>query len=200
MLSSFRFGSAVALLVVCAAALGCQAAVPAASASETTPAPGASAKQHKFGLAMNNGYDVAQTLATIGTFFEWPQPTIAATTALAEIDVGVVGPGPNPIPVGQVTIAPTAAMTNTDNSNYTTITVSKRTAGGSATPIATMTTQTVGGGGSGSWVAWTPMNMTLASGAFVTPGDVITLKAVLTGTGNANPTGTFYISGFVKSF
>ena len=163
---------------------------------------GPSAKGGKLGMAVNNPSDIANTLSEVGAVFEYPAPSVAADGTVAETAIGLVGPGPISLPVGSIWIHPTAAMTATDASNYATITVSKRTAGGSAVTIGQITTQPTANGGSGSWVAFTPFQLTLQSGtgSYLAAGDSVTYKVTQTGSGSANATGAFYIAGYVKSY
>jgi len=139
-----------------------------------------------------NEHEMGMYSAEIG-MFEWPlTAAIASPGTLAETSIGLIGPGPYPISIGSVQIHPSAALT-ANNSNYVTITVFKRPGGGAATAIASVTTQITG---SGNWVAWTPVNLNVVAGAFVSPGDSITVTIVATGTGVGVP--QLYLAGFPK--
>lgn len=138
-------------------------------------------------MNLTNDWECAAVAAMIGCF-DWPLAAqIGAPGTQAEISIGVVGPGPLPISLGSIAIHPAAALT-ANGSNYVTITVAKRTAGGGAVTLGTLATNVT------SWVAWTPINMVLASGAFVTPGDAITVAIAATGTGVTVP--QLYLAGF----
>ncbi|HSY22326.1 MAG TPA: hypothetical protein VK841_09440 [Polyangiaceae bacterium] len=119
-------------------------------------------------------------------------PATAATADLAEVQVGTVGPGAS-IALGSVQICTGGTLT-ANNSNYYTITINKRTAAapGTAVPIATGTTQITG---TGSWAAFTAVALPVVSGAFVSPGDVITIAAVHTASGVAIPASTVELFG-----
>lgn len=141
-----------------------------------------------------NAFEGAAFTAEIGVF-GWPKAAAdgAAGNATAETAIGVVGPGPVNIAIGQVNIHPSAALT-ADNSNFATITVAKRTAGGGAVTIATATTKTAGGGGTGNWVAWTPLVIPASAGASLAPGDAITVTIAKSGTGVVVP--QLWLAGF----
>lgn len=141
-----------------------------------------------------NDFEVASLAAQIG-IFEYPGLALTATaTELAETSIGILGPGPTAVAVGNVLLHPSAALT-ASNSAYATFTVSKRTAGGAAVPIASMSTQLLGTGvGSGNWTAWKTVPFTVVAGAFLSPGDVVTLQVLGTGGGEVIP--QFYLGGF----
>jgi hypothetical protein len=140
---------------------------------------------------------IANNVAELAPVFRWAfagDGGGGAATPVAEVALGTVGPGPEGIPLGSVLISPSAALTASDT-NYATITVSKRTAGGSPVTIATATTKTSGGGGTGSWAAWTNVTIPAVAGAFVTPGDVITVSTAKASSGVVLPALT--LEGFV---
>lgn len=88
-----------------------------------------------------------------------------------------------------VRYVPGAALT-ADNTNYATITVSKRdSAGGTKTTVASRTTQVTG---SGSWTAFVPVELTLAAAAdILNAGGTLTFEIAKAGTGVVVPAGTF---------
>lgn len=110
----------------------------------------------------------------------------AAATTTAETIFGKVGPGSGGT-IGAVYFTPAASLTAND-SNYATIQVQKRTAGGAPTTVAQATTQTSGGGGTGSWTAWKPVAIAISAGA-VSALDALTFNIGKTGTGVVVPAG-----------
>lgn len=131
--------------------------------------------------------DVANALAAT----EIKSFSVAALTAgtdLAETVLGAIGPSAG-LQIGKVTITPTlagGALTASDTL-FVTFTLNKRTAAGSPVVIASGTTKTSGSGGTGSWVAWTPVSIPVVAGAAVAPGDVITLAITHASSGTAVP-------------
>lgn len=124
--------------------------------------------------------EVGAVLAEIGVF-EWPLATaVTSPGTVAETAIGVIGPGPANIAIGTISIHPAAALT-ANGTNFVTVTVAKRTSGGAAVTLATLATSTT------SWVAWTAINMAVVAGAFVSPGDAITVKVVATASGVGVP-------------
>lgn len=78
--------------------------------------------------------------------------------------------------------APIAVTAN--DTNYATVTVSKRTGAGGAVVIASRTTQITGG--SGNIVAFVPVTLTLtAANQLLAAGDVLTVAVTKTGSGVA---------------
>jgi hypothetical protein len=142
-----------------------------------------------------NDFEVASLAAEIG-IFEYPNAAGFAAGVLAEQAIGILGPGPTAVAIGTVLLHPSAVLT-ASNSNYTTISINKRTAGGAGVLIASMSTQLSGTGvGSGNWVAWTTVPFTVVAGAFISPGDVVTFTAAATGSGVTVP--QFYLGGFTS--
>jgi hypothetical protein len=140
-----------------------------------------------------NEHEMGNITAEIG-LFEYPNgASFTGTNPLAETPIGMLGPGPYQIAIGSVMIHPQLALTAND-SNYATITVSKRTAGGAPVTIASCTTKTLGGGGTGNWTAFAPVAMTVAANAFISPNDTITITIGKTGTGVTVP--PFYLAGY----
>lgn len=140
-------------------------------------------------MDINYTPEVGAVLAEVG-LFEWPKAAAdgAAGTATAETSIGLLGPGPNQIAIGAVQFHTSAALTAND-ANFATITVSKRTNGGAATTLATATTQTVPTGGTGNWTAFSNVTIPVTSGAFVSPGDSITVTITKSGSGVVVPQG-----------
>ena len=134
-------------------------------------------------MQVNNLSDVGLTLAATAVQ-SWPIPS-GSNLNLAETAIGQQGAA-NAIAVGSVTIVPTGTVTASD-STFWTITVAKRTAGGSPTTIASATTKTSGSGGTGNWAAFTPVKLTVVAGAFLAAGDVCTLTIAVTSTPGTFP-------------
>jgi hypothetical protein len=113
--------------------------------------------------------EVGSTLAELGCF-SWQKAAAdgSASTATAETVIGLIGPGNAPIALGRIGVLPAASLT-ANATNYATITVAKRTAGGSAVTLGTLSTA------SGSWSAWTEVDFSLSTGAYLSPGDAITV-------------------------
>lgn len=114
---------------------------------------------------------------------EYPKQSAdgAAATATPETPCGVVGSvDAVPIPVGLFVIHPAAAVTF-NASNYASIVIAKRTAGGGAVTLATIDTHAV------SWSAWTPISVAAAPGTTVAPGDAITITINKVGSGVVIP-------------
>lgn len=128
--------------------------------------------------------DVGNTLAATA-LQSWPIAALAAGTDLAETVIGLQGStaGMN---IASVQVVPSASLTASDTL-FRTITVAKRTAGGSPTTIATATTKTSGSGGTGNWTAFVPVVIPLSTGAFIAAGDVVTLTIAHASTGTAVP-------------
>lgn len=110
--------------------------------------------------------------AAAGTSYEWPIFHNHWSSSLV---------------VTAVTVIPFAALT-ADDTNYKTVALNRRVAAGSATVIASVTTKITGG--TGNWVALTPITLTLSSTAadLVVPtlGD-LSLHLVHSGSGVAVP-------------
>jgi hypothetical protein len=107
----------------------------------------------------------------------------AASTATAEY---VIGRFPQGAIIQNIKISPTGAVTAHDTT-YATITVQKRDgAGGAASTVVAQTTKSTGG--SGSWVAFTTLDMGTLTGATVTAGTIITLTITKASSGVQLPT------------
>lgn len=112
----------------------------------------------------------------------------AAATTTAETTFGVARLGTRLL---SAYYQPAAALT-ADNTNYATITVSKRTsAGGTKTTIASVATTIAGG--TGNWTAWAPVPITLSATTAdltIAAGSSITYEIAKAGTGVQLPAGT----------
>ena len=139
-------------------------------------------------MHVNVPIDVAQTVACAGlALWQKSDADGSAAAATAETVIGGMGPGVpsgQGIGLGSVKYIPAAALTG-DPTNNATITVNKRTAGGAAVPIATLTTTAV----AGNWVAWVPVTIPLVANQFISPGDVLTVAITKGGTGVVVPQG-----------
>jgi hypothetical protein len=148
---------------------------------------------------VNYGFEMG--MVTVETpLFGYPKQTqdTAAGTATAETPIGIIGPGTVGIALAAIQIHPSSALT-ADNTNNATITVFKRTSAAPGTPVAlaVATTSITGANATGNWVAFTTFNMTLVAGAFVSPGDEITLSITKGGTGvQLNP---LFVGGFMTA-
>ncbi len=131
-----------------------------------------------------NAFEVGCTLTQIGVF-EYPTGGAggsALTLPQVETAVATIGPAPQGIEIGSVTINPSAAVTASDT-NYCTISIFKRTAGGAGVLLASGSTSITLANPTGNWVAWVPVSLTRVAGAFVSANDVITISITKTGTG-----------------
>lgn len=125
---------------------------------------------------------------------------ITAGTDPAEQSIGVVGPCGSPIAIGSARLsaqAPTGTVTANDT-NYTTFTVNKRTAGGAAVAIATGSFKTTGGGGMGNLAANSFVIIPGVANAFVSPGDLLTITVTHGGTGVAVPASIVELFGTIN--
>lgn len=88
---------------------------------------------------------------------------------------------------------PAGAVTAHDT-NYATITISRYTAaGGSKTTIASCTTKTTGGGGTGNWTAFVPVEVTLASDVDLEAGACVTYEIAKAASGVQLPAGSLVL-------
>lgn len=100
--------------------------------------------------------------------------------------------------VTEVYYVPDAALT-ADNSNYATLTVGRRDAGGARTTIASRTTQITG---SGDWTQYSPVALTISAASLTAAGtQALTFEITKTGTGVAVPAGALVmnLTGFEDS-
>lgn len=112
----------------------------------------------------------------------------AAGNATSEMPMGRLE---GSIPIGHVFyLVPGAALTANDT-NYATITIYKRTAGGGSTAIAQITTKITGG--SGNWTAFLPIALTTTIAA--AEGDSISFDIAKAGTGVVVPVFALTASG-----
>lgn len=116
----------------------------------------------------------------------------AAATATSEFPFFVA---PFAGKVLHLAVANGASTLTASDTNYATVIVSKRTAGGAAVAVAQFTTQTTGQPqGTGSWAAWSNL-FAPAAGilANFAQGDQITFQITKTGTGVVVPISTFEV-------
>jgi hypothetical protein len=188
-------------LVAACLGVACLCTMPACTPSATTttllpeagwsaPSPPDPSAPHKLGMNLLNTYEVAANVAQMG-FVDWNKTTADLSTTQdaggTETAIGIIGAGPVNIPVGAVTFNPAAALTASDTNNAV-LNVYKRNApdgggGTTQTLLASASTFTPGkDGGTGSWNPFTPVVFTLVAGAFVAPGDCITIQIAKNGT------------------
>ncbi|MGH2640968.1 MAG: hypothetical protein ACRDGO_04625 [Actinomycetota bacterium] len=99
----------------------------------------------------------------------------------------VVFIAPEDVTITGVTIEPAAALTASDT-NYATITVSRRDAtGGNRVTVASRSTQTAGSGGTGSWTLFGTVSMGTLSNTSVAEGEKLTIEVTKTGLGVSLP-------------
>jgi hypothetical protein len=86
-----------------------------------------------------------------------------------------------------VTIEPAATLTASDT-NYATITASRRdAAGGNRVSVASRTTQTAGSGGTGSWTLFGTVSLGTLTNTSISEGEKLTIEISKTGLGVAVP-------------
>jgi hypothetical protein len=144
-------------------------------------------------MQMNYPPDVANNVAA-QEIKSFTLPGVSAGTPLLEQPVGCIGPAPEGLAIGACRVSFGNSTVAASNSAYSTIIVSKRTNGGAAVPIASQSTQLTSAGGTGNWAAWTPVSIAIVAGAFVSPGDEITVQVTQTGGGVTTP------AGFIEIF
>ena len=106
------------------------------------------------------------------------------TTATTE---RVVFTAPENITITDVFIEPAAAVAASDT-NYATITVSRRDAtGGNRVTVASRTTQTAGSGGTGSWTLFSTVSLGTPSNTSISEGRKLTVEVTKTGLGVSLP-------------
>jgi hypothetical protein len=125
------------------------------------------------------------------TFTAWTAS--APTLAISETVIGGIGPGPFQIPIAGCYIEPQAALT-ASNTNYATLDIYKRAGDAGAAVLlasaSTVITQSDAGSdaaATGNWVAYSNMPLTVVTGAYVSPYDMITFVDSKTGAGVALP-------------
>lgn len=143
-------------------------------------------------MQQNYTPDVAKAVAAMAAQ-SWQKTAAdgAAATATAETVIGGQGPAAG-FKLDSVQFFPAAALT-ADDTNFATITVTKRTAGGSTVTIATATTKTSASGGTGNWTAWSPVTIPVSAGASVAAGDLVSVAITKSGTGVVVPQGQLEI-------
>lgn len=133
--------------------------------------------------------DIANSLAGQ----EFKSVALAAVVAgadVAEVSIGSVGAfasGGMAIGGGMLTLVAGAGTFTANDTNFTTFTVNKRTAGGAAVPIAIGSTKLTGANATGSMTAWGNVKLTAVAGASVAPGDNLTVAITHGGAGLAVP-------------
>lgn len=112
----------------------------------------------------------------------------SASTTTAEVPIGMARRQSR---VLAAYFIPAAALT-ADNTNYATLTISKRAAGGgSKTTVASVATQITG---SGSWTAWVPVPLTIVTAdATVTTLSQLSFEIAKPGTGVVVPIGKLVV-------
>lgn len=187
MIRRFLAASVLALAVV-GGSIACQKSAP--EPSQPAPAPAASPAPGKLGMNANFLPEVAATVSEMGVV----DYLKAADTqdGGGETLVGVIGPGAANIALSTCNFAPAAALTASDT-QFATITVYKRTPLADASTVLTqlgsVTTKTSGSGGTGSWSQNAPVSIPVDAGAYVAPGDVVTVGVAKTGGGVVVPAG-----------
>jgi hypothetical protein len=187
-----------------AALVGAIAACHDAPAGPPPPAQSAQGPREVFAgkVGMNGNYlpEVAGNLSQ-RDLTAWTHAAEAAGSsdaATAELTIGQVGPGPWAVPIASCSFLPSAALTGS-NTNFASITVWKRTPLADSSTTKTMIAQSAtaipppGDAGvdaaTGSWTIWTPVPIAVVAGAYVSPGDAITVQIDKTGTGTSVPQG-----------
>jgi hypothetical protein len=106
------------------------------------------------------------------------------TTATTE---RVVLTAPEGITITGIRIEPAAAVTASD-ANFARFTIARRdAAGGSKVTVGTLTTQTSGGGGSGSWAAFSTISMGSLANMSLASGQKLTIEITKSGLGVTLP-------------
>lgn len=136
-------------------------------------------------MNVNNPNDVGLAVAA-QEFKSFIIAALGAAVDLAETPIGVCGPAAG-VAVGAVIINPGPGTLTASDTLFRTITVSKRTAGGSPVTIATGTTKTAASGGTGNWVAWTPVVIPTVAGATLAASDSVSVAITHASTGTAVP-------------
>ena len=123
-------------------------------------------------------------------FAQYPIPAAGTGVTQSETGIGIMGAGTLPIDLGSIIYHPSTAITPS-NTNYSTMSVYKRTGTGGAVLLGSITNSvSIAPYFSGTWTAFLQVPLVLVAGAFVSPGDSITFAVATTGgTGLAFPTG-----------
>jgi hypothetical protein len=119
----------------------------------------------------------------------------ADASALATTSERVVFTAPEGVTITGLFLEPAAALTASDT-NYGTITITRRNANGTGqVTAATLTTQT---GGSGNWTAFSAVSLGSLSNATLTAGQKLTIAIAKTGLGVSIPIATLQIEYTVQ--
>lgn len=129
--------------------------------------------------------DVGDAVIAQG-FFNYPVPAITAGTPLAEVVVDMQGRNVG-CGVAEIDLIVSGAGVTASDTNFATITVSKRTNGGAPVTLATATTKTSGSGGLGNITAFVPTKIPLSGSPVVSAADVVTVTVAHTGSGVSIP-------------
>jgi hypothetical protein len=140
-------------------------------------------------MQANNPADIANNLAG-QEFKAWLLAAVTAGVDVGEFSIGTVGTSAGSgmgLGAATITLQAGAGTFAASNSNFTTFTVNKRTAGGAPVVLAIGSTTVSGANSTGSMTAWGHVNLTIQAGASVAPGDNITVAITHGGSGLAIP-------------
>jgi hypothetical protein len=111
----------------------------------------------------------------------------ADTLPISATSERVVFVAPENVTITGVTIEPAATLTASDT-NYATITASRRdAAGANRVTVASRTTQTAGSGGTGSWTLFGTVSLGTLSNTSIAEGEKLTIEITKTGLGVVVP-------------
>jgi hypothetical protein len=117
---------------------------------------------------------------------QWSKDTADPLTTSATAEQ-VIFTAPQDVTITDVFIQPAAALTANDT-NYATMTVSRRNAtGGGQVTVALETTQTAGTGGTGNWTAFSAVSLGTLSNTALAAGQKLTITVAKNLTGVALP-------------
>lgn len=189
---------ALAAVVGPMSVLACkQASEPAPSQAITIPVSEETAK--KLGVNQNYLPELANLVVASG-ILQWPKASAdpSATTTTGETAIDVIGGGSYQIPIGSCSFHPASTLT-ASNTAYASISVYKRNGylsdGGTTQTLLAQTTTAITAAdagtdaATGSWYAWTPVTIPVAAGAYLSPGDAVTVAIAKTGAGVVVPQG-----------
>lgn len=185
LISLLAFTACVGLFV------GCNTPAP-------SPAPAPEVHSPKLGMNVNYAPEIGAVVVETGVA-EWPKTAadVSASTATAETSFGLIGPGPSAIPISTCQFH-TAAAVVASNTAYATLNVFKRNSvydGAAGTLIATVSTSLLPASdagvtnASGSWTQFSNVPIPSVAGAYVSPGDSLTVSITKTGAGVVVPQG-----------
>jgi hypothetical protein len=143
-------------------------------------------EEYKGSLAMLAA--AVNTMALGDTVVNLPVAALTNIQTVSETPNGYV-PSTQGGNVVSAVYIPSGALT-ASNTAYATISVFKRTAGGTSVLLAAVTTQITG---SGNWTAWVPVNIPVVA-APVAASDVLTYTITQTGGGVAVPAGQLIVN------